>query len=216
MPQTYKPFLEVRRLNKIGILNVLYKVSLISLIDFTDGGWITDIINIPKGNSYICMTGCIVCPNGKMIFVDWYNRRLLIHNDDGTLDKEIPSSLGQPRDVAYLEDLYRRRVYNRHNLCLFSLHCLDNNWLRTCFYGNGYKRCHSRHYTDTTKGIEIINIDTKKSERSINTCQVCHGKMYHNGVLLWCEEQRAIQMMKLSDDRITTLVKQSNFPLTSI
>jgi hypothetical protein len=107
-----------------------------------------------------------------MIFVDWYNRRLLIHNDDGTLDKEIPCSLGQPRDVAYLED--------------------------------------------TTKGIEIINIDTKKSERSIITCQVCHGKMYHNGVLLWCEEQRAIQMMKLSDDRITTLVKQSNFPLTSI
>jgi hypothetical protein len=39
-----------------------------------------------------------------MIYVDWDNRRLLILNDDGTLDKEIPCSLGQPRDVAYLDD----------------------------------------------------------------------------------------------------------------
>jgi hypothetical protein len=36
-----------------------------------------------------------------MIYVDWDNRRLLILNDDGTLDKEIACSLGQPRDVAY-------------------------------------------------------------------------------------------------------------------
>jgi hypothetical protein len=31
-------------------------------------------------------------------------------------------------------------------------------------------------------------------------------------VLLWSEEQMGIQMMKLSDDRIITLVKQSNLP----
>ena len=36
--------------------------------------------------------------------MDWYNRRLFILNDDGTLDKEIPCSLGYPRDVAYLDD----------------------------------------------------------------------------------------------------------------
>jgi outer membrane protein assembly factor BamB len=58
--------------------------------------------------------------------------------------------------------------------------------------------------------IEIINIDTKKTERRINTSQCCCGITYHNGVLLWCEEQRGIQMMKLSDDRSTTLVKQNN------
>ena len=134
--------------------------------------------NIPKGKSYICITGCIVCPNGKMVFVDWYNRRLLIINDDGTLDNEIPCSLGQPRDVTYLED--------------------------------------TTVAVSTNKGIAIINIDIKNSERSINTSQGCHGKTYHNEVLLWCEEQKDIQMMKLSDDRITTLVKQSNVPLTPI
>jgi hypothetical protein len=62
----------------------------------------------------------------------------------------------------------------------------------------------------TNNGIEIINIDTKKTERCISTSQCCYGITYHNGVLLWCEEQRGIQMMKLSDDRSTTFVKQSN------
>jgi len=42
------------------------------------------------------MTGCIVCPIGKMIFVDYYNSRLVILNEDGTLDKVIPCSLGYP------------------------------------------------------------------------------------------------------------------------
>jgi hypothetical protein len=34
----------------------------------------------------------IVCPNGKKIFVDFNNSRLVIFNDDGTLDKEINCS----------------------------------------------------------------------------------------------------------------------------
>jgi DNA-binding beta-propeller fold protein YncE len=132
-----------------------------------------NIFNIPKGNN--TTTGCIVCPNGKMILADCYsNKRLIILNDDGTLDKEIPCSMGFPFDVTYLDD-------------------------RTVAVA-------------TNNGIEIINIDTKKTGRNINISQWCCGITYHNGVLLWCEEKSGIQMMKLSDDRITTLVKQSNMP----
>jgi DNA-binding beta-propeller fold protein YncE len=36
-----------------------------------------------------------------------------------------------------------------------------------------------------------------------------------NGVLLWCEEKKGIQMMKLSENRSTTLVKQINLPYLS-
>jgi hypothetical protein len=39
-----------------------------------------------------------------MIAVDWYNSILFILNDDGTLDKEIPSSLSIPFDVTFLDD----------------------------------------------------------------------------------------------------------------
>jgi hypothetical protein len=129
--------------------------------------------NIPKGKN--TTTGCIVCPNGKMILADCYsNRRLVILNDDGTLDKVIPCSMGYPFDVTYLDD-------------------------RTVAVA-------------TNNGIEIINIDTEKTGRRINISQWCCGITYHNGVLLWCEEKSGIQMMKLSDDIITTLVKQSNMP----
>jgi DNA-binding beta-propeller fold protein YncE len=129
--------------------------------------------NIPKGKN--TTTGCIVCPNGKMILADCYsNRRLVILNDDGTLDKVIPCSMGYPFDVTYLDD-------------------------RTVAVA-------------TNNGIEIINIDTEKTGRRINISQWCCGITYHNGVLLWCEEKSGIQMMKLSNDIITTLVKQSNMP----
>ena len=134
--------------------------------------------DIPKGNYTITIAGCIVCPSGKMILADYYtNSRLVILNDDGTLDKEIPCSVGYPFDVTYLDD-------------------------RTVG-------------VSTSNGIEIINIDTKKTERRIYTGKSCHGITYHNGVLLWCEQQRGIQMMKLSDDRVTTLVKQTNLPSNS-
>jgi hypothetical protein len=134
--------------------------------------------DIPKEKYFTSITGCIVSSNGKMILVDlYYNGRLVILKDDGTLYKEIPCSLGAPFDVTYLDD-------------------------RTVA-------------VSTDKGIEMINIDTKKTERRINTSQRCYGITYHNGVLLWCEEQRGIQMMKLSDDRSTTLVKQSNLPSNS-
>ena len=110
-------------------------------------------------------------PNRNPWLAKMSNHRLVILNDDGTLDKEIPCSLGFPCDVTYLDD-------------------------RTVA-------------VSTYSGIEIINIDTKKTERRINTDQWCSGITYQNGVLLWCERQRGIVMMKLSDDRITTLVKQS-------
>jgi DNA-binding beta-propeller fold protein YncE len=67
----------------------------------------------------------------------------------------------------------------------------------------------------TNNGIEIINIDSTKPERRIQSSKQCRGITYHNGVLLWCELQRGIQMMKLSDDRVTTLVKQSNLSYNS-
>jgi hypothetical protein len=52
----------------------------------------------------INITGCIVCPNDKIIFVDYYNSRLVILDEDGTFDKAIPCSLGYPFDVTCLDD----------------------------------------------------------------------------------------------------------------
>ena len=112
-----------------------------------------------------------------MIFVDYINSRLVIRNDDGTLDKVITCSLGRPFDVT----------------------CLDDATV----------------VVSTNNGIEIININSTKTERRIKTSRPSRGITHHNGVLLWCEHQRGITMMKLSDDKVTTLVKQSNLPYDS-
>jgi hypothetical protein len=84
----------------------------------------------------------LVCPNDTMILVDccYNNRRLLVFNDDGTLDKEIPCVLGYPFGVTYLDD--RTVAVSADN------------------------------------GIEIINIDTKKTERCINTSKWCYGYIF--------------------------------------
>jgi predicted DNA-binding protein (UPF0278 family) len=128
--------------------------------------------NIPKGKGSIAITGCIVCPNGKMVVVDHGNKRLITLSEDGTLDKEIFCSPCYPFDVT----------------------CLDDTTVAV----------------SRTNGIEIINIDSAQTERCIKTSNPCSGITHHNGVLLWCEQQRGIQMMQLSDDKITTLVKQIN------
>jgi hypothetical protein len=67
----------------------------------------------------------------------------------------------------------------------------------------------------THNGIEITNINSTKTERRIKTSKPCDGITHHNGVLLWCEIHRGIQMMRLSDDRVTTLVKQDNLSYNS-
>ena len=134
--------------------------------------------NIRNGKGGTCITGCIVCPNGKIIFVDWrHNSRLVILNDDCTLDKVITCSLGEHCDIT----------------------CLDDTTVAV----------------STNNCIEIININSTKTERRIKTSKPCDGITHHNGVLLWCETHRGIQMMKLSDDRITTLVKQDNLSYNS-
>ena len=62
--------------------------------------------NIPKGKYNNDITGCIVCPNGKTIFVDYHytNQRFIILNDDGTLDKVITCPLSYLFHVTCLDD----------------------------------------------------------------------------------------------------------------
>jgi hypothetical protein len=60
-------------------------------------------IKIPKEISHRSR-GCVICPNGKMLFTDSINQKLVILNNDGTLDKEITCSPYHPRDVTLIDD----------------------------------------------------------------------------------------------------------------
>ena len=84
------------------IMSVIQPPSVKSINDIKLTLHIT--FNIPKGIWSIGITGCIVCLNGRMIFVDMLKSRLIILNDDSTLNNEIPCSLGNPFDVTCLND----------------------------------------------------------------------------------------------------------------
>ena len=61
-------------------------------------------IKIPKEISHKSR-GCVICPNGKMLFTDNSSKQtLVILNNDGTLDKEITCSPYDPRDVTLIDD----------------------------------------------------------------------------------------------------------------
>ena len=74
------------------IMSVIQPPSVKSINDikFT----LHNTFNIPNRNYTTNITGCIVSSNGKVILVDcyYYNRKLVIFNNDCTLDKVIPCS----------------------------------------------------------------------------------------------------------------------------
>jgi hypothetical protein len=66
--------------------------------------------------------------------------------------------------------------------------------------------------TGSDKQISIINIASKKTEKIINTSNMCYGITYNEGSLLFCEKSKGISRVQLSDNSISLLVKQEKFP----
>ena len=61
-------------------------------------------INIPKEISHRSR-GCVICPNSKMLFIDNSSKqKLVIMNNNGTLDKKITCSPYYPHDVTLIDD----------------------------------------------------------------------------------------------------------------
>lgn len=130
--------------------------------------------SIPKLMKPPNINGCVICADGKMIFTDRNNNKLVILNDDGTLVKEITCFPYTPNGVTIID--YRTVAISQ------------------------------------SRGIQIINIDTKQTERTIKARSRCHGVIHENGKLLWCEKSHGINMIQLPDDTVTTVVKQDYLP----
>jgi DNA-binding beta-propeller fold protein YncE len=60
-------------------------------------------IKIPKEIAHRSR-GCVICPNGKMLFTDKSAMNLVILNNDGTLDKNITCSPHHSHDVTLIDD----------------------------------------------------------------------------------------------------------------
>jgi hypothetical protein len=86
------------------------QAQIISVVEHPSLHSINDIkltlysnIKMPKEISHRSR-GCVICPNGKMLFTHNKNQNLVILNNDGTLDKEITCSPYNSRDVTLIDD----------------------------------------------------------------------------------------------------------------
>jgi hypothetical protein len=66
--------------------------------------------------------------------------------------------------------------------------------------------------TGTSQEINILNIASKQIEKIIKTSGGCFGITQNEGSLLFCEGSRGISRIQLSDNSISLLVKQEEFP----
>jgi hypothetical protein len=94
--------LKTEKSKQAQIISVVHPPSLHSINDIKLN--LYSKIKIPKQISRFSR-GCVICPNGKMLFTDNISKQnLVILNNGGTLDKEITCSPHHPRDVTLIDD----------------------------------------------------------------------------------------------------------------
>jgi hypothetical protein len=93
--------LETEKSKHAQIMSVVESPSLHSINDINLT--LYSNINIPKELSNT-ITGCVICPNGKMVLADHSSKKLVILNNDGTLYKQITCSPYHPHNVTLIDD----------------------------------------------------------------------------------------------------------------
>jgi hypothetical protein len=98
-PQT--AVLKTEKSKQAQIMSVVEPPSLHSINDIKLT--LYSNITIPNEISHTSR-GCVICPNGQMLFTVSNNQNLVILNKDGTFDKEITCSPYNSRDVTLIDD----------------------------------------------------------------------------------------------------------------
>ncbi|VDH97436.1 Hypothetical predicted protein [Mytilus galloprovincialis] len=121
--------------------------------------------SVLAGKSSSCITGLSVFPDGRMIFADcYYNNRLVIVHNDGTLDCEIPLSPLLPFDVTCIDDktvavttLFQHKVVIVDTENRQVTNAIKTGRCRGITYRQG-----QLFYCAIEKGIHAINVSNNK------------------------------------------------------
>ncbi|CAG2255839.1 unnamed protein product [Mytilus edulis] len=154
-------------------------------------------IEISEGKRKIGITGCTIMPSGKMVFVDQSNDRLVIHNDKGLFDCEIPVS-HFPLDVTSINENTVAVTHNAEPYQIEIINIVNKkivNEIKTSNKCYGITNENERLiYYEVGRGIQIADV---KSESTATTVVKVDGK--HN----W-------NYVATSNDRIYHTINQSN------
>jgi len=148
-------------------------------------------IRIEKGKVDMWIKSCATLPNGKLIFVDQGNNRLVVHHHTGSFDREVNLEY-TPFDIAVIKPEMYAITFGKYR----TLHIFDMNEHTLCHDMKFEKSCWGVAYADGKlyvvvfqKGIEVLNlfgmrIRTIPVEVLIEKgcyCAVDNNRIYYTG-----------------------------------
>jgi DNA-binding beta-propeller fold protein YncE len=83
----------------------------------------------------LCITGCDILPDGKLVFVDETGKRLLMFSKNGNCETNIVRFSGIPSDVSYTgENIVAVTIYDKREVVLINV--ITNTIINTVYIGH--------------------------------------------------------------------------------
>ncbi|CAC5413948.1 unnamed protein product [Mytilus coruscus] len=117
-------------------------------------------LQIQRGVEDLWIKSCAILPNGKLIFVDQGNNRLILHHQTGSFDKEVKLQY-TPFDITVIKpEMYAVTFGKYRTLQIFDTTehslCHDIKFGKSCW---GVSYCDGKLYVVVfQKGIEVLNL----------------------------------------------------------
>jgi hypothetical protein len=106
--------------------------------------------NRDKGR--ICITGCDILPNGKLVFIDQEGKLLLMFSNNGNYEKDIVQFTGKPYEVSSTGgNIVAVTIYNNHEVVFVSL--ITNRIINTVNISN---ECWGTDFTKNRLAIQAL------------------------------------------------------------
>jgi hypothetical protein len=110
-------------------------------------------VNFPTDNTgCVCLRGCDILPDGKLVFADREGKRLLMFSNKGNYEKDIVQLSGLPFEASYTgENIVAATIYNTHEVVFVNV--MTNTIINTVDIGH---RCYGTDFNMNRLAIRVV------------------------------------------------------------
>ena len=110
-------------------------------------------VNCPTDNTgCVCLRGCDILPDGKLVFADREGKRLLMFSNKGNYEKDIVQLSGLPFEASYTgENVVAATIYNTHEVVFVNV--MTNTIINTVDIGH---RCYGTDFNMNRLAIRVV------------------------------------------------------------
>ena len=114
-------------------------------------------VNFPtKDNGSVCITGCDILPDGKLVFTDQEGERLLVFSNNGNYENDIVRFSGEPFEVSYRgENIVAVTIYDKRQIVFVNV--ITNTITNTVYIGH---KCYGTDFNMNRLAIRVIQQPT--------------------------------------------------------